>query len=503
MDIKKLLKNIPAVEIHGDAPCPVRGIAYDSRKVRRDYLFAAIPGEKEDGMKYEQEAVRNGACAILAKTYNPSIEKALQIIADDPRAALSQIAKEFYGNPAARLFVVGITGTNGKTTTSYLVESILTSAQKKPMVIGTINYRFMHQQTKAVNTTPESLDIYTMMDDSVKQGATDAIMEVSSHAIVQGRVHGIDFDVAIFTNLTQDHLDYHKTMENYFAAKSLLFEKLLVASHKSKKFAILNNDDPWVNKLRIKRGIHVLRFGRAKQADIRLLESTASLDGITMKLATPIGTIDLESRLVGSYNIYNIMAAVATAIVSNVSLDNIRHGVLSLQHVPGRVERVPNPKDIYVFVDYAHTPDALEKVLTALSELNTKRLICVFGCGGDRDKGKRPLMGGIATRLSDLTIITSDNPRTEDPDAIITQIEQGIRGIPKIAPQDAGVRGGPRAYMVLADRQEAIRTALEIAGAGDVLLIAGKGHEDYQIFRDRTIHFSDREIVNDYFRVLQ
>lgn len=499
MEIKKLLKNIPVVELHGETACTIQGIAYDSRKVRHNYLFVAIPGAREDGMKYAQDAVRNGAAAILTQAYDPSVEKALQIVVADPRAALSQIAKDFYGNPSARLFVVGITGTNGKTTTSYLIESILGSARKKPMVIGTINYRFMNQVLKAVNTTPESLDICTMMADYLKQGATDLIMEVSSHAISQGRVDGIDFDVAIFTNLTQDHLDYHKTMENYFAAKSLLFEKLLVASHKSKKFAILNSDDLWVNKLKIKRGIHILRFGRAKQADIRLLESTSSLDGITMKLATPIGTMDLASPLVGSYNISNIMAAVATALVTNISLDHIQHGVASLQHVPGRVERVSNPNGVYVFVDYAHTPDALEKVLTALSELNTKRLICVFGCGGDRDTGKRPLMGGIATRLSDITVITSDNPRTEDPEAIIAQIEQGIRHTPRLSPQDAGRHTGSKAYMVIADRREAIRTALKIAGTGDVLLIAGKGHEDYQIFRDRTIHFSDRETVNEYF----
>jgi UDP-N-acetylmuramoyl-L-alanyl-D-glutamate--2,6-diaminopimelate ligase len=501
MDLKKLLKSIHFLSLHGDAVGDIKGIAYDSRKVQSDYLFVAIPGEKEDGIKYENEAVNNGAVAIVAKVYNPSIKGVLQIIADDPRIALSLLSREFYNNPGTRLFVVGITGTNGKTTTTYLIESILNSAQKCPIVIGTVNYRFMNKKVKAVNTTPESLDINMMMSDYLLQGATDVIMEVSSHAISQGRVNGIDFDVAIFTNLTQDHLDYHKTMENYFSVKSMLFEKLLVASRKSKKFAILNSDDPWVSKLKIKRGIHILRFGNSKQADIKLVESRTSLDGITMKLSTPIGIIDLESPLVGYYNIYNIMAAVATAIVSNISVDHIKHGIASMHNVPGRVERIVNPKDVYVFVDYAHSPDALEKVLTALNELKKKRVICVFGCGGDRDKGKRPIMGEIATRLSDITIITSDNPRSEQPETIISDIERGIKNAPKVESIDSGSRYDSKVYTVIPDRKQAIRRALEISDEGDVLLIAGKGHEDYQIFKDKTIHFSDRENVHDYFGI--
>ena len=501
MDAKKLLKSIHVVSLHGEVSGDIKGIAYDSRKVHNNYLFVAMPGEKEDGIKYEQEAVRNGAVAIVAKTYNASMDGVVQIIVDNPRSALSLLSREFYNNPGADLFVVGITGTNGKTTTTYLVESILASAKRKPMVIGTINYRFMNKKVKAVNTTPESLDLHMMMSEYLLHGATDAVMEVSSHAIAQGRVNGIDFDVAIFTNLTQDHLDYHKTMENYFSAKSLLFEKLLVASHKSKKFAILNSDDPWINKLKIKRGIHVLRFGNSKQADIRPVETTTSLDGITMKLSTPIGIIDLKSPLVGYYNIYNIMAAVATAIVSNISVDHIKHGIAALKHVPGRVERIENPKDVYVFVDYAHSPDALEKVLTALSGLKKKRMICVFGCGGDRDKGKRPIMGEIAVRLADITVITSDNPRSEQPEAIISEIERGITNTPKVEPMDPGSRYDSKVYTVIPDRKQAIRKALEIAEKGDVLLIAGKGHEDYQIFKDKTIHFSDRENVHDYFGI--
>jgi UDP-N-acetylmuramoyl-L-alanyl-D-glutamate--2,6-diaminopimelate ligase len=501
MDIRRLLKCIHVLSLHGDVAGDIKGIACDSRKVRKGYVFVAIPGEKEDGITYEQEAARNGAVAIVARAYNPSLEHVLQIIVEDPRTALSLLSKELYGNPGAKLFIVGITGTNGKTTTTYLVESILNSARKKPIVIGTVNYRFMNKKIKAVNTTPESLDINMMMSDYLSQGATDAIMEVSSHAISQGRVNGIDFDAAIFTNLTQDHLDYHKTMENYFSAKSILFEKLLVASHKTNKFAILNSDDPWINKVRIKRGIHILRFGISKQADIRLVESTTSLDGITMKLSTPIGMIDLKSPLVGYYNIYNIMAAVATAIVSNISMDHLQHGIASMKNVPGRVERVMNPKDAYVFVDYAHSPDALEKVLTALKELKKKRIICVFGCGGDRDKGKRPIMGEIAARFSDITILTSDNPRSEQPEMIIADIERGIKNSTKVEFLDPAGSYDAKVYTVIPDRKQAIEKALETASKGDVVLIAGKGHEDYQIFKDKTIHFSDKESVHDYFGI--
>jgi UDP-N-acetylmuramoyl-L-alanyl-D-glutamate--2,6-diaminopimelate ligase len=499
MDIKRLLKSMDYSSIHGEARGDVKGISYDSRKVRKDYIFVAIPGEKDDGTRYENQAARSGAVAIVSKAYNPSLDRVLQIIVDNPRLTLSALSREFYDNPSAKLSVIGITGTNGKTTTTYLIESIFKAASRKPVIIGTVNYRFMDKRIKAINTTPESLDLNMMMNDFLLQGATDAIMEVSSHAIVQGRVNGINFDIAIFTNLTQDHLDYHKTMEDYYAAKAMLFDKILVASHKSKKFAILNSDDPWVSRLKIKRGIHTLRFGDSRHADIKLMSSSASLDGITMKLSTPIGMIDLSSPLVGHYNIYNIMAAIAASIVSNISMEHIKQGVESLVSVPGRVEKIDNPKGVYAFVDYAHTPDALEKVLIALSELKKKRIICVFGCGGDRDKGKRPIMGDIATRLSDIAIITSDNPRSEEPAAIMSDIEKGIKNAARVESLYPGIELHTKSYMAIQDRKQAIKTALDISERGDVVLVAGKGHEDYQIFSDRTIHFSDKEEIVNYF----
>ncbi|MGB9734859.1 MAG: UDP-N-acetylmuramoyl-L-alanyl-D-glutamate--2,6-diaminopimelate ligase [bacterium] len=499
MDIKKLLKKINYVSVHGNPVGDIKGIAYDSRKVQKDYLFVAIPGEKDDGIRYENEAVKRGAVAIVAKSYNPSFENILQIVVEQPRIALSILSREFYNNPGSKLFVVGVTGTNGKTTTTYLIESLLNSVNRKPIVIGTVNYRFMDRQLKALNTTPESLDLYTMMNEYLSQGATDAVMEVSSHALSQGRVNGIDFDVAIFTNLTQDHLDYHKTMENYFAAKSILFEKLLVESHKTQKFAVLNSDDPWTNRLKIKRGIHILRYGSSNRADIKLINATTSLDGIHVKLSTPIGTIELESPLVGYHNVYNIMASVATAIIANIPFEHIQQGIASMRSVPGRLEGIKNSKGVYVFVDYAHTPDALEKALLSLNELKKKRIICVFGCGGDRDKGKRPIMGEVATKLSDITIITSDNPRSEQPESIILDIEKGIKNTPKVEQTNINNHHDSRFYTVIQDRKEAIWKALDIAQKGDILLIAGKGHEDYQIFKDKTIHFSDKEAVNDYF----
>jgi UDP-N-acetylmuramoyl-L-alanyl-D-glutamate--2,6-diaminopimelate ligase len=501
MDIKKLLKKIEYTSIHGNTNVDIKGIAYDSRKVKKDYIFVAIPGEKDDGTKYEHEAINNGAAVIVSKSYNPAIEHALQIVVKQPRLALALLSKEFYNNPSSMLFVVGVTGTNGKTTTTYLIESMLSLAGKKPIVIGTVNYRFMDKTLKAINTTPESLDLNMMMHDHLTNGATHAIMEVSSHALSQGRVNGIDFDVAIFTNLTQDHLDYHKTMEDYFSAKAILFEKLLVESRKGNKFAILNNDDPWAHRIKIKKGIHILRYGRTNQSDIKLIEYRTSLDGIYVRLSTPIGLLELYSPLVGFYNIYNIMAAVSTAIVSNISVENIKDGIALMKNVPGRVERIKNPKDVYVFIDYAHTPDALEKVLIALNELKKRRVICVFGCGGDRDKGKRPIMGEVATRLSDITIITSDNPRSEQPEKIIADIEKGIKNTTKIETINPDNNYTSKIYTVIQDRQEAIWKALDIAKKDDILLIAGKGHEDYQIFKDKTVHFSDKECVNNYFGI--
>ncbi len=501
MEFKKLLKAINYTSIHNEIPKDITGIAYDSRKVKRGDLFVAIQGEKKDGIKYENDAVIRGAACVVAKEYNRDIQGICQVIVEDPRISLSLLAKEFYKNPSSRLCVVGVTGTNGKTTITYLIENIFRIASRKPVIIGTVNYRFMDQRKKAVNTTPESLDINQMMSEYLSQGATDLIMEVSSHAISQHRVNGINFDIAIFTNLTQDHLDYHKTMENYYAAKAQLFEKILPVSNKDNKFAILNSDDPWVKRINIKKGIHVLKFGISSIADTRLIESSVSLDGIKMNLSTPIGIIELSSALVGYYNIYNIMAAVSAAIVAKVDYQHIKQGIESLTGVPGRVERVNNPKGIYAFVDYAHTPDALEKVLRALAGLKKRKLITVFGCGGDRDKGKRPIMGDIAARLSDLTIITSDNPRSEASANIIYDIEQGIKGVKKAT--DTKDKSTGKIYTVIEDRKDAIKAALDIAENGDVVLIAGKGHEDYQIFSDKTIHFSDREEIMRYFGLLE
>jgi len=499
MKIKRLLKSINFLSLHGNPHGEVNGIAYDSRKVKKNYIFVAIPGEKEDGMKYESEAAQKGAVAVVAKEYNSALKNILQIIVDNPRTALSLLSMEFYNNPSAKLSVIGITGTNGKTTTAYLIESILKSASRKPAVIGTINYRFMDKKISAVNTTPESLDLNIMMSDYLSQGATDIVMEVSSHAISQGRVNGINFDTGIFTNLTQDHLDYYRTMENYYAAKAMFFERLLPASEKSNKFAILNSDDSQINRVKLKKGIHALRFGSSKLADIRLMESYTFLDGVKAKLSTPIGEMELLSPLTGDYNIYNIMAAVAAAIVSNISIEHIKQGVELLHNVPGRTEKIDNPKGIYIFVDYAHTPDALQKVLKSLNKLKKNKIICVFGCGGDRDKDKRPIMGDIAAGLADITILTSDNPRSEEPQKIISDIEKGINGARKAIHIDRADRSGGRIYTIIADRKQAIKTALDVSEKNDVVLIAGKGHEDYQIVGGRTLHLSDKEEIKSYF----
>jgi UDP-N-acetylmuramoyl-L-alanyl-D-glutamate--2,6-diaminopimelate ligase len=410
------------------------------------------------------------------------------------REALSKMASQFYGHPFKGINMIGITGTNGKTTTSYLLESILSLAGARPGVIGTINYRFMGKTHPAPVTTPESLDLMRLLREMVDRSATDVILEVSSHALDQRRTGDCPFRVAIFTNFSRDHLDYHKTLEEYFQAKSLLFRRLKKSELAGGTSAIINTDDPKGEELIRFTEADVVTYGLGRKSHVRAESISADKTGIRARLMTPVGEKDIQSSLIGKINIYNILAASAAAISLNVDLNTVAEGIERLGVVPGRLELVPNGRGLMLVVDYAHTPDALLKTLETLSSLAKGRLITVFGCGGDRDKGKRYEMGLIAGENSDVVFVTSDNPRSEDPDSIIAQIEEGIRksGL-KRKLWASGSESMGKGYFIEVDRQKAITNAISMAKGKDLVLIAGKGHEDYQIIGGEIRYFDDRK----------
>lgn len=478
MKLKELLKVLKDYRIDGLEDVEVSDIRYDSRSVGKGSVFVAIKGEKADGNLYVQESIGKGAVVVVTET-DAVFKGATAIRVPNAREALAQISALFYGEPAKKLKLVGITGTNGKTTTSFLVESILREAGLNPGIVGTINYRYAGKVFPAPNTTPESLDLQKLLRDMVDSGVKAAVMEVSSHALDQDRVAACIFDVGVFTNLTQDHLDYHVTMEDYFEAKSRLFTDFIDEG----KAAVINMDDPMGEELS-KRAIgRVIGYSVKKgKADIYPNDVVLGVSGISGTVKTPMGVVEIKSPLIGDFNLYNILAAVGTGVGLGLPLGVIEGGIRALTNVPGRLERVDAGQPFIILVDYAHTPDALERVLSTIRGLTERRIITVFGCGGDRDRGKRPLMGSVAVRYSDMVIITSDNPRTEDPLKIIEDIRAGIE------------RQGPGAnYIIIPDRREAIEKAVSMAQAGDILLLAGKGHEDYQVIGKEKIHFDDRE----------
>jgi len=492
--LQDLILCLPRKEVRGDAAVEVKGIAYHSGAVQEGFLFAAIRGLKEDGTKYIPHALSRGSRALLVE--QPlEIQGAVQVIVPDAREALARLASAFYGDPSSALTLIGITGTNGKTTISYLLESILTADGKSVGVMGTVNYRFQDRVFPAPTTTPESLDLQRNLQAMREAGVSHAVLEVSSHSLDLQRVRGCDFDVAVFTNLTRDHLDYHGSMDQYFRAKQLLFTQCLRESRKEKRFAVLNGDDPRGEELaRISCGT-VICYAVERRGDVWPQRYEEGSGGLKFRVATPRGSLEIDSPLIGRHNLYNILAAVTAGEALGISPQAIVAGIAGLKRVPGRLERVPGDGGVHVFVDYAHTPDALERALETLQKVRTGRLITVFGCGGDRDRGKRPEMGRVAAAGSDLAVITSDNPRTEDPLKIIEEIEEGTRKIARkryeISPRSHGWE--EPGYAVIPDRREAIREAIGATRQGDMVLIAGKGHEDYQILGTQKIHFDDRE----------
>ncbi len=494
MKLGDLASRLPQKVILGDPAVEVTGLAYHSKGVKEGFLFAAMRGLRADGKNFIPEACARGAIALLVP--EPAEASGLtQIVVPDVREALGRMASAFYGDPSSSLTLVGITGTNGKTTTSYLLESIFTEDGKKTGVMGTVNYRFQNQVQPAATTTPESLDLQKILAAMRDSGVTHTVMEVSSHALDLRRVAGCNFDVALFTNLTRDHLDYHGSMENYFQAKKLLFTHCLQGGGKKNCFSVINVDDPSGEELCRSACGKILRYGVKARAEVRPEKFATDLDGIRARIVTPRGFLEIASPLIGLHNLYNLLAAVSAAEVLGVPLPAVERGIRKLARVPGRLDRVPGGDGIRIFVDYAHTPDALERSLETLRSARPPRLIVIFGCGGDRDRGKRPTMGQAAGRGSDWAILTSDNPRTEDPLRILEEVEKGIRetGRPKYPADRLTLKEAQGGYLVIPDRREAIHRVIGAARPGDVVLIAGKGHEDYQILGTKKIHFDDRE----------
>ena len=480
-------------QVFGSLDIDITGISTDSRAIARapsGILFAAMPGEHVDGHSYIPAAVEAGAACVLAERQTPFIT-ATQVIVPDIREAVARVADLISGEPSKKLVLLGITGTNGKTTTTYILESILRSAGANPGVIGTVNYRYNGRVFAASHTTPQAPELQAILREMAEGGVTHCVMEVSSHALEQKRVDSCRFRAGVFTNLTHDHLDYHKTMDEYFRCKSLLFSHLQETGGAS----VVNIDDPWGRRL--KEAFPGAMTFSLKQGASVYPKSFSLLEGRTEAvIATPAGDIQVSSHLVGEYNLQNILGAIAAASAIGIGKEAIGKGVCALERVPGRLEKIESkgPRAFRAYVDYAHTGDALERALQALRPVTSGRLITVFGCGGNRDRGKRPKMAEISARLSDFTIVTSDNPRDEDPLEIIKEIESGIRGLQKFEPAGSPSEKG---YMVVPDRKEAIRKAVALAGSGDTILVAGKGHEDYQIIKGVKHHFDDFEVIKE------
>jgi UDP-N-acetylmuramoyl-L-alanyl-D-glutamate--2,6-diaminopimelate ligase len=481
MQLKTLVAAVSPRQIIGPLDRVVESIAYDSRRVQRNGLFVALRGEKSDGHQFIDQAVEKGATVVVTE-HEVQSPRATCVVVENTRSALADLGATFYQQPARRLKLAAVTGTNGKTTTTFLIKHICEKAGLRCGLLGTVRYEIADRVLPAVRTTPESLDVYDLLAQMVNAGCKAAAMEVSSHALAQERVRGIEWDVAVFTNLTQDHLDFHGTMENYFEAKVQLFTGLTGQKSKTKATAVINLDDPYGAKLidRLGKKIPVITYGVGARADFRASNYHAEFAGTSYQLDARGKSYLVRVPLIGRFNVANSMAALAAASSMGISL---REAILSLgrsPQVPGRLEAVPAKRQFQVFVDYAHTPDALLNVLKTARELSPRKLIVVFGCGGDRDKQKRPLMARVADENADFSIITSDNPRKEDPDAIIAEAAKGFRS---------------DHYEKITDRTEAIARAIELAQPRDIVLIAGKGHEAYQEFADHTIPFDDIQVA--------
>ncbi len=482
MELRSLLAHLPDhTVVQGDPAVDIPGLAYDSREVRPGDLFVCWRGLRFDGHDFAADALARGAAGVVAE--RPVEGAPVQVLVPDGREALARLSAALYGFPSRRLRLIGVTGTNGKTTTTHLIKAILEEAGHKVGLIGTIRHLVGDEVLESHRTTPESLDLQRLLFHMAERGMDYAVMEVSSHAMALRRTLGTEYDVAVFTNVTRDHLDFHESFDDYVAAKALLFRSLDPGGSKSRKAAVVNMDDPHAAAVADGCRVPVIGYGVGRPTDVYATDAIVRPSGVTYDAHTPAGMLPLHLQLTGRFNVYNSLAAVAVGWHEGVPLATIRRALEKVPGVPGRLERVDRGQDFTVLVDYAHTPDSLENVLQTCRGFAAGRVIVVFGCGGDRDPGKRPVMGAIAARLADVVIITSDNPRSEDPEAICRQVEAGVL--------EAG--SPPGGCHVIVERRDAIRAAIDLARPGDIVLIAGKGHETYQVFHDRTVHFDDRE----------
>ena len=494
MELARVLEGVPLV---GAAPSDllskdVLGLAYDSRRVEAGYLFFAFAGAKADGLQFANAALGKGALAVVSDRPAAGGFGGPWLQVAHGRQALATAARNFYNKPDQRLTLTAVTGTNGKTTSTLLIDSILRAASKTTALIGTIEYHLAGKVLPAVNTTPESLDLFRMFHELEEAGGTHATLEASSHALDLGRIHAMQFHTAGFTNLTRDHLDFHHTMESYFAAKQLLYKP---RNGPAPRFAVLNADDEWCRRLEISSETEVLWYTIREDAEdspasgkvVRARDVESSFEGLRFTVTARDRRFRLESRLVGHINVYNILLACAAALNYGIAEEDIQKGIAQLERVPGRFERVEEGQPFMVVVDYAHTDDALRNIIAVARAMKPKRVITLFGCGGDRDRTKRPLMGMAAAELSDYVVLTSDNPRSEDPLAIMNDAMVGLRRY-------------DTPHLAEPDRERAIRKAIETAGPGDVVILAGKGHETYQILKDGPIAFDDREVARRVLR---
>jgi UDP-N-acetylmuramoyl-L-alanyl-D-glutamate--2,6-diaminopimelate ligase len=503
MTIEQILLGVrlrPGLELRNELPgvlgkASVAGLEYDSRRVQPGFLFFAFPGARTDGREFANQAIEKGALATVSELPAPEGFRGAWIEVEHGRQALALSARNYYGNPAsgnpdARLKLTGVTGTNGKTTTTFLIDAVLRAAGFTTALVGTIEYRVAGEVRPAVNTTPESLDLYRLFHELEQAGGTHATMEVSSHALALGRVYGITFHTAVFTNLTRDHLDFHHSMEDYFAAKRLLFVPQgapAAQDNAAPEWAVINFDDEYGRQ--IGPAPHTLRYGFEPGADLRASSLEMNFDGLRFTVEHAGARVQLKSPLVGKFNAYNILAACGAALSYGLDWTTIAGAIASTPGVPGRFESVQQGQPFLIIVDYAHTDDALRNVISVARELRGKRVITLFGCGGDRDRTKRPLMAQAAAQASDYVVLTSDNPRSEDPIGIMNDALVGLRRF-------------DTPHTIEPDRAKAIRAALKEARTGDIVILAGKGHETYQVLKDRVIHFDDREVARDVLREL-
>ena len=492
MLLRDLKKFIAISEIKGNENTSFSGIAIDSRKVQAGDVFLCLQGFTVDGHNYAAKAASQGAVALIVERWLDDVHLP-QLKVKDSRLAMAIISNVFFDYPSHKMGVIGVTGTNGKTTTTHLIEAILQDHHKNVGLIGTISRRFNGQSFTSSGTTPECLDLQRYMHEMVESNVEYCVMETSSHALEQGRLKGTRFRIAVFTNMSQDHLDYHKTMEEYRHAKGLLFSRLgnSYSDHPAERsYAVLNNDDPASEYFKKITSAEVITYAVEQDADVKASNITITAKGTSFHVDSPWGKADITLQMVGKFNVYNALAAMTAALLEGMTLDRIKASLEQVPGVEGRVEAVNDGQDFAVLVDYAHTPDGLENVLRTVKEFAVGKVITVFGCGGDRDRTKRPIMAKIAAQYSNYVVVTSDNPRTEDPQFILQEVEAGL----------IEMNANKEHYELIVDRREAINHAIEMASHEDVVLIAGKGHETYQLIGTAVLDFDDRVVAREAIR---